>query len=70
MLAVADDYGGVRIYRWPCARHPRVGASYVEVRGPHPRRVTSVRWSADDRTLYTLGGGDRLVAQWRVVRDD
>ncbi|TYZ57872.1 hypothetical protein PybrP1_010272 [[Pythium] brassicae (nom. inval.)] len=65
LLATADDFGLVKLFRYPCvARH----AGALEHRG-HASHVTNVRWSAGDAYVVSVGGNDRCVMEWKVVRD-
>lgn len=65
LLVTSDDFGLVKLYRYPCvAKH----ASALEHRG-HSSHVTNVRWSAGDAYVVSVGGNDRCVMEWRVVRD-
>lgn len=61
VLAVADDFGFVRLTRYPA----NVGVSNeVSYRG-HSARVTSTLFSSNDKFLVTTGGADRCVFVWR-----
>lgn len=60
LLATADDYGGVKIYRWPCVRP---GAP-AKVYAGHGARVSAVRFTPDSAYLASAGDGDRCVFQW------
>jgi microtubule-associated protein-like 6 len=61
VLAVADDFGRIKLYRYPCVLK---GAADTCYRG-HSSHVTNVRWTAQDTHLITVGGNDRCVFQWR-----
>ena len=62
LLACADEYGGVKVFRYPCLE--RV-AKYADLQG-HALHVTSVRFNANDTYLFSLGGSDRALMQWRL----
>jgi len=62
MLATADDYGKVKLFRWPCIV-PR--AQSKEYYG-HSSHVTNVSFTASDHVLVSTGGDDRAVFQWQV----
>lgn len=66
LLATADDFGLLRVMRWPCLDN---SAAYKEYRG-HSSHVTNCRWTPDGRYVITTGGNDRSVFQWLVERDD
>lgn len=62
LLATADDFGKVKLFKYPCnvAR-----ASFNEQPG-HCSHVTKAAWLIDDSILLTTGGLDACVFQWRV----
>jgi microtubule-associated protein-like 6 len=60
-LASADQHGRIRLYRYPCVTQ---GAAYSEFKG-HSPDITSLRFSSDDDYLYSIGGYDRCLIQWR-----
>ena len=60
LIATGDVYGRVRIYRYPAIAR---NTNYVLFRG-HGGNVTNMRFSPDDRFLYTTGGDDCCVMQW------
>ena len=61
VLATADDFGCVRLARYPA----NVGVSAERVYFGHSARITSCSFSASDKWLVTCGGGDRCVFVWR-----
>ena len=61
VLAVADDFGTVRLARYPA----NVGVSAEREYYGHSARVTACEFSASDKWLITTGGGDRCVFVWR-----
>eukprot|EP01065_Artemidia_motanka_P046991 TRINITY_DN7252_c0_g1_i1.p1 TRINITY_DN7252_c0_g1~~TRINITY_DN7252_c0_g1_i1.p1 ORF type:complete len:776 (+),score=326.70 TRINITY_DN7252_c0_g1_i1:74-2329(+) len=73
-LATADTYGRIKLFRYPC-----VGGGFDKdgmlTRRPHCQWVapspsaTNVEFSSDDRHVFSTGGGDLSVFQWRVVPD-
>eukprot|EP00736_Rhodelphis_marinus_P001305 Rmarinus@m.21730 len=62
-LATADDFGGVKLFNYPCVMEDN---PCVEYRG-HSSHVMGVRFTVDDARLITVGGHDRAVFQWAVV---
>lgn len=62
LIATADDYGLVNIYRNPCLQSAKAN-SY---RG-HSEHVVRVRFDNSDSRLFSIGGYDRTIMQWRVV---
>ncbi|KAH9137683.1 hypothetical protein LEN26_005631 [Aphanomyces euteiches] len=61
LLAIADDFGKIKIIRYPCVKKH---SGYVDFIG-HSSHVTNVRWSAEDRYLMSTGGLDRCLFQWK-----
>lgn len=64
LVATADDFGKVKLFRWPCIV-PRAQAK--EYMG-HSSHVTNVSFTAGDESLISTGGNDRAIIQWQVVR--
>ena len=62
VVAAADDFGTVRVLRYPCLDKKAEG---VVGRG-HCSHVTNVRFSKDDSRLITVGGDDQCVFQWTI----
>lgn len=62
LIATADDYGLVNLYRNPCLN----GGKPRSFRG-HSEHVVRVRFDDTDTRLYSIGGYDRTVMQWKVV---
>jgi WD40 repeat protein len=63
LVAVGNDFGLVELFGLPNG----VGAK-SRVFKAHSEHGTSVRWSSDDRYLYSAGGYDMTIMQWRVLR--
>jgi len=61
LIATADDYGLVNIYRNPCLQSAKAN-SY---RG-HSEHVVRVRFDNQDTRLYSIGGYDRTIMQWKI----
>lgn len=62
IFAVADDYGLVNLYRNPCLN----GAKANSYRG-HSEHVVRVMFDKHDSRLFSVGGYDRTVMQWKVL---
>jgi len=61
LIATGDEWRLTNLQRYPnqeCTK-PK---SYVA----HSEFVTRTAWSADDKYLFTTGGGDRLLVKWKV----
>lgn len=66
VVATADDFGLVKLFRYPSD----VGrADYHGYLG-HSSHVTNARFSYNDEFLITVGGGDRCAFQWRHYEAD
>ncbi|XP_023587448.1 echinoderm microtubule-associated protein-like 5 isoform X1 [Trichechus manatus latirostris] len=63
VLVTADDYGVVKLFRYPCLRK---GAKFKKYIG-HSAHVTNVRWSHDYQWVISIGGADHSVFQWRFI---
>ncbi len=59
---MGDVKGRIRVFRFPC---PAEGSAFVEVEGGHTHNVPNVAWSADDANVFSVGGGDRIIMQWK-----
>ena len=66
MLAIGDDLGKVKVYRYPCTEE---GSEAVVGLG-HSSHVTKVKFSRDDTHLLTAGGNDTCIFQWKVNTGD
>ena len=74
LLATADDFGKVKLFRY-ChlskndfvRRYPNMveHSEYSLGRG-HSSHVTNVKFSNDDKYVISVGGNDTCVFQWRV----
>lgn len=59
LLATGDDYGLVNLFRDPCIKGvPR------SFRG-HSEHVVRVKFNADDSHLFSIGGYDQTLMQWK-----
>uniref|UniRef100_A0A8C8VLX9 EMAP like 5 n=1 Tax=Pelusios castaneus TaxID=367368 RepID=A0A8C8VLX9_9SAUR len=63
VLVTADDYGIVKLFRYPCLRK---GAKFKKYLG-HSAHVTNVRWSHDHQWVVSIGGADHSVFQWKFI---
>ncbi|PAA85883.1 hypothetical protein BOX15_Mlig016715g1 [Macrostomum lignano] len=65
VLATGDDFGLVKLFRYPSTRK---GSNFRRYVG-HSAHVTNVRWLQDGCTLVSIGGADHAVFQWRLVSE-
>ena len=63
-LALGDDYGNVKLFRYPCA--VAYSAEHVAY-GGHSSHVTCVQFSMDDSKLFSTGGCDTALFQWKFL---
>ena len=66
MLATGDDFGKVKLFRYPC---PVEKASFNPYIG-HSSHVTCVRFSASNNYLISTGGNDKSIFQWKFIKDE
>ena len=66
LVATADDFGDVKIFNYPCTT---AGAS-CKVKTGHSSHVMNVRFSCDEKSLFTVGGNDRSIFKWKVEKDN
>lgn len=62
LLATSDDRGQVRLLEYPCLVK---NCESVVGRG-HSSHVTGISFSNNDRNLFSTGGEDQTVLQWRI----
>lgn len=62
LLGVGDDFGKVKLMRYPSIQK---GSQAVEGVG-HSSHVTCVKFGPTDSYLYSAGGEDNCVFQWKV----
>jgi WD40 repeat protein len=60
LLATGDDWGFVNLYNFPCGK----GAKSVSLRG-HSEQVPRIVFSNDDEYIFSVGGNDKAVIQWK-----
>lgn len=61
LVAVGNDWGLVELYKFPNAE----GAKCSAFSG-HSEHVTRVYWGAEDKSLFSVGGYDQTLMQWRT----
>ena len=66
VLATADDFGFVKLFRYPC---PVEKANYHKYNG-HSSHVTKVRFHTQCQYLISAGGNDKALFQWKFQMDD
>lgn len=69
IIASGDDFGRVRLFRFPCIEHDLWES--IDLRG-HSSHVTNVAFSAPESDggvirLLSAGGNDKCLMQWRLT---
>jgi len=62
LIASGDDFGEVKIFKYPCVKLKAEGNSGVG----HSSHVTCVRFTANDSSLISVGGQDCSIMQWNL----
>lgn len=63
LLAVGDDFGKVRLFRYPAIQARAASHEYPG----HSSHVTAVRFLCGDSRLLSAGGKDCAVILWEVL---
>ncbi|CAM9091761.1 unnamed protein product [Phaeothamnion confervicola] len=63
-VATADDSGKLKVFNYPCVS---ARAEAVVACG-HSSHVTNVAWTHDQQRVVTVGGNDKCVIVWRVIK--
>lgn len=61
ILATADDFGLLNIYRYPCVSLKHKGRSYCG----HSEHVVRSIFTPEADRIFTIGGYDKAVIQWK-----
>jgi hypothetical protein len=64
-VVVGDNFGRLKLMRCPCPDNEVLAKVYYG----HGGAVRRVKWTANDSFVMSVGGEDRSLFQWRVVRD-
>jgi WD40 repeat protein len=62
ILATADDFGKVKLFKYPCVVEKASSKEYIG----HSSHVTRVRFSANDKFVISAGGNDKTVIVWET----
>eukprot|EP00463_Aulacantha_scolymantha_P000099 TRINITY_DN1058_c0_g1_i3.p1 TRINITY_DN1058_c0_g1~~TRINITY_DN1058_c0_g1_i3.p1 ORF type:complete len:145 (+),score=45.41 TRINITY_DN1058_c0_g1_i3:704-1138(+) len=63
VVASGNDTGHVTLFKYPILEEKPKYKQYLA----HSAHVTNVTFSDDDQWLFSSGGGDAAVFQWKVV---
>jgi WD40 repeat protein len=61
LIATADDFGLLNIYRYPCLSTKHKARSYAG----HSEHVVRALFTPDAERIFTIGGYDKTVIQWK-----
>lgn len=61
LLATADDFGLLNVYRYPCVSLKHKARSYCG----HSEHVVRAIFTPDASRIFTVGGYDKAIIQWR-----
>jgi microtubule-associated protein-like 6 len=65
VLVTGDNFGRLKMFRYPCTNVLAIGKKYWA--GAQP--ITRIRFASGDASLLTLAGADKSILQWRHHRD-
>jgi len=67
IVAAATDYGVVNVFRYPApySDNPKFIMNSHSLTG-HSSHIPNVRFSSDGKYMFTVGGEDKTIIQWRV----
>ncbi|KAL5009043.1 hypothetical protein ScPMuIL_014624 [Solemya velum] len=63
LVASADDFGKVNLFKYPC-HQPKANCHTY---GGHSSHVTNVTFLQEDSRLISVGGRDMSICQWEVI---
>lgn len=63
VIATADDWGQINLYRNPAHKGARAHSFKA-----HSEHVVRVKFSSDKNYVYSVGGYDMTLVKWRIVR--
>ena len=66
ILATADDFGLVKLFKYPVAEKQAAFQKFIG----HSSHVTNVRFQFDDKYVISTGGNDKSIFQWKLVGED
>jgi len=66
LLVSGDDFRRVKLFKYPC---PKAQSKCKEYKG-HSEFVVNVRFSADGKHCYSVGGKDKAIIQWALKKNE
>ena len=64
LIVTGDDFSRVKLFSYPAAKEH---CNFKEFKG-HSEHIPNVRFSHDSKYVYSVGGLDKAVMQFEVVR--
>jgi WD40 repeat protein len=61
-MVTGDDFGLVNVYNYPVEHATDASRSF----SAHSEHVVRVEFSRDGKRLFSLGGQDKTLVQWRI----
>lgn len=61
LIATADDFGLLNLFRYPCLSTKHKARSY----GGHSEHVVRALFTPDADKIFTIGGYDKAIIQWK-----
>lgn len=61
LIATSDDFGLLNVFRYPCMSTKQKARSYAG----HSEHVVRVIFTPENDMIFTVGGYDKAVIQWR-----
>ncbi|TNV82525.1 hypothetical protein FGO68_gene16014 [Halteria grandinella] len=61
LIATADDFGLLNVFRYPCLTTKHKARSYAG----HSEHVVRALFTPDGQRIFTIGGYDKAVIQWK-----
>ena len=62
LLAAVDDFGALKLFRYPVVQKDSKSNDSTA----HGGNVVKVKWSKDDKYIFTLGASDKTLCVWEV----
>ena len=63
IIACSDDFSTIRLYRYPCLNK---GGSKPIILRAHSSHVTNVKFNHRDDKIFSVGGEDQCIMQWKL----
>ncbi|CAK66752.1 unnamed protein product (macronuclear) [Paramecium tetraurelia] len=64
LIATGDDNSQIKVFRYPCVKKE---SAYILGKG-HSSHITNIAWSMEDHYLFSIGGEDNSIFQWKISK--